>query len=135
MKRTMFVSAVAVCLFMFGCSSTNSLNYQRSLARGTGDLSSTAVLASGKVSKDKILDAVQKVDIYLDGANLPDTITRDELIVLIKEQIPVEQLKTLADKLVVLIPADMNVKDGITVIRAFIKGINTGTTEFVEASN
>jgi len=134
MKKVMFACMVAAMILTASGCKTPSMNVRRSVARSTGDISSTIAIEKDKISKEDIAEAIAKVEEFLADNNLPDTITRDELVELIKEQVDVEQLNPVIEKISVIVPEDMNIKDVITVVKAFIKGLKTGSSEFVEIS-
>jgi hypothetical protein len=117
-------------MFLVAGCSTTSMNYQRSVARGTGDLTATATLEQTSVTREQFAANVNKVVDFLNKTPLPDNMTRDELMALIKDKIDNAALKSIVDKFAPTLPSNVNIVQAKRLTADFIKGLSVGINEF-----
>lgn len=126
-----FVGCMMLCVGITGCTSA-SMNYQRAMARTSGDLSITVVLenASTKVSRDQVIKICTDIKTYLAGVDLAN-IDRAKLQADIESRIPIAQLKPIAAMLVSKIPTDVSkLENGKVLVNECLDGVILGATKF-----
>ena len=112
------ITVTAIVLFATACSSIPvGLNVQRSTARATGDVTTTLALEYnvGKVTPAQVIETANIVKNIIESTDLT-TVTRAELIALIDAKINVAVLKTWANKIVGIVPEDMDLADAKIVM-------------------
>ena len=122
-------------LILSGCTSTTnfSMNYQRAIARTSGDLSTTVFLENRheKISKEKIIEIAEIIKAYIEFADL-ESIDKDTLLMEIQTRITVESLKNLAYKIISKIPEGETAENSRRVMVEFLDGVITGAIKFNE---
>jgi len=130
MKTTIIALLIMSCIT--GCVSNKnlSMNTQRSLGRGLGDLSATLIIEKNKsITPEQVMTTANLIKGYIENEDMTKY-TPEALRIQIEEQIPYAPLKNLAYKMVNQIPEGVEPEAAREVIIAICNGLIIGAEQY-----